>query len=53
VNTDLTNASVVERYKAEAACSVPEAHIEHMAINGDCPWCGCYDKSKWLQEEEL
>jgi len=25
-----------------------EAHTEHMRINGDCPWCGAYDKSKWL-----
>jgi hypothetical protein len=26
-----------------------EAHAEHMRINGDCPWCGAYDKSKWLK----
>jgi hypothetical protein len=25
-----------------------EAHSEHMRINGDCSWCGSYDKSKWL-----
>jgi hypothetical protein len=24
-----------------------EMHSEHMRINGDCPWCGAYDKSKW------
>lgn len=27
---------------------ISEAHEEHMRINGDCPWCGAYDKSKWL-----
>lgn len=27
-----------------------EAHDEHMRINGDCPWCGMYDKSKWLNQ---
>jgi len=25
-----------------------EAHEAHMDMNGDCPWCGSYDKSKWL-----
>ena len=25
-----------------------EAHEEHLRVNGDCPWCGSYDKSKWL-----
>ncbi len=30
------------------ACPMPDAHAEHMAINGDCPWCGAYDKSRWL-----
>jgi hypothetical protein len=25
-----------------------DAHEEHMRINGDCPWCGSYDTSKWL-----
>lgn len=24
-----------------------EAHEEHMRINGDCPWCGAFDKNKW------
>jgi hypothetical protein len=23
-----------------------EAHEDRMRINGDCPWCGSYDKSK-------
>lgn len=26
-----------------------DAHLEHMRINGDCPWCSAYDKSKWLK----
>lgn len=21
-----------------------EAHDEHMRVNGECPWCGAYDK---------
>jgi hypothetical protein len=25
-----------------------EAHEAHMEMNGDCPWCASYDKSKWL-----
>lgn len=25
-----------------------EAHEAHMELNGDCPWCGSYDRSKWL-----
>jgi hypothetical protein len=29
-----------------------DAHTEHMAINGDCPWCESYDRSKWLTDEE-
>lgn len=26
-----------------------ETHEEHMRINGDCPWCGAYDQSKWIR----
>jgi len=25
-----------------------EAHEASMEINGDCPWCGSYDTTKWL-----
>lgn len=25
-------------------CKIPEAHVEHMAMNGECPWCGAYDE---------
>lgn len=35
--------------KGTSNCDYPEAHQEHMAINGECPWCGSYDKSKWLK----
>lgn len=28
-------------------CSDAEAHEAHMVMNGDCPWCGAWDKSKW------
>lgn len=27
------------------ACSHPEAHEGHMALNGECPWCGAVDAS--------
>lgn len=40
-----------EEQMAESGCfkhgGFSEAHVEHMAVNGDCPWCGAYDTSKW------
>jgi hypothetical protein len=27
-----------------------EAHEAHMEMNGDCPWCESFDKSKWLPD---
>lgn len=31
--------------KGARNCEMPEAHEAHMAINGECPWCGAYDPS--------
>jgi hypothetical protein len=39
--------------KGARNCSHPEEHEEHMAMNGECPWCGSYDKSKWLQSDDV
>lgn len=25
-----------------ADCRATEEHLEHMAINAECPWCGAY-----------
>ena len=38
---------VVTEYQVECG-NYAEAHEEHMRINGDCPWCGSFDISKWL-----
>lgn len=32
-----------------AACRDPEAHVEHMRINGECPWCDTVDTSRWAE----
>lgn len=26
-------------------CDRPDAHDAHMAMNGECPWCGHVDES--------
>ena len=37
--------------QVEAGCwkdgGYSEAHEAHLVTNGDCPWCGSYDTSKW------
>lgn len=35
--------------RQRVACRDPEAHIEHMRINGDCPWCPTVDTSRWAE----
>lgn len=32
-------------------CSYPEGHVDHMRLNGECPWCGAVDRD--LIEHEL
>lgn len=27
----------------QAGCKFPEGHEGHMALNGECPWCGAVD----------
>lgn len=49
---DLTGASPTEFYQAQRACEMEESHVESMEINGECPWCGTFDQSKWLPETE-
>lgn len=29
--------------KDKKVCSETPQHQAHMAINGECPWCGTYD----------
>lgn len=29
--------------KTQETCQYPEGHEAHMALNGECPWCGAYD----------
>ena len=42
-NEQMQETGCLDKYGAQS-----ETHAEHMRINGDCPWCGAYDKSKWL-----
>lgn len=27
-------------------CALPESHVAHLMLNGECPWCGAYDPSQ-------
>jgi hypothetical protein len=29
-----------------ADCPYPEGHEAHMAVNGECPWCGVSDPNQ-------
>ncbi len=33
-------------------CTMPEAHEAHMALNGECPWCGDVDTDE-ISDERL
>ena len=43
-----TREAMIEAGCLDNSGSQSEAHSEHLRINGDCPWCGSYDTSKWL-----
>lgn len=30
----------------EKECAMGESHSAHMAVNGECPWCGAYDSEQ-------
>lgn len=32
--------------EALRACDRPDAHAAHLALNGECPWCGYADESQ-------
>jgi hypothetical protein len=40
-----------DRVDNSQSCDNPEGHAEHMNTNGECPWCGSYDKSKWASKK--
>ena len=37
---------IMARARALAACSYEEAHLAHVEVNGECPWCG------YVEDEE-
>lgn len=36
----------------QSACSYEEAHAAHMAMNGECPWCGAVKLSVDITDVE-
>jgi hypothetical protein len=49
----MTSEDMDEQAAAEA-CMLTPAHQAHMAINGECPWCGAHDpnQTEFLSVEE-
>jgi len=46
--TDVSDLPATEQNRLAMACPGGwEAHVEHMHINGTCPWCQCYDPTRW------
>jgi hypothetical protein len=45
--SEMVAAGCVDGSWPESMFVYSEAHEAHMALNGDCPWCGAYDKGKW------
>ena len=38
---------------SKTSCEYPDAHEAHLAINGECPWCGAWDESKIVSNAEI